>query len=79
MHVCLGFWADNAVRNLTFNVHWVFRFTTTTTTIQVYCAILLASGVALHEMTHQVLFLAYKTLDANQHFELKGIKLEAPI
>ena len=78
MHVRLGFWTDNAVRNLTFNVHWVFRFTTTTT-IQVCCAILLASGVALHEMTHQLLFLAYKTLDAQQHFELKGIKLEASI
>ena len=31
-------------------------------TIQVYCVILLASGVALHEMTHQLVY-RYSTLE----------------
>ena len=34
-------------------------------TIQVYCVILLASGVALHEMTHQLVY-SYSTLENYQ-------------
>ena len=55
-------------------------------TIQVYCVILLASGVALHEMTHQLVY-RYSTLENYQRVrksretlkKIKETELQKPV
>ena len=56
-----------ALRSVTFStmVHVYVYNTIQYNTIQVYCVILLASGVALHEMTHQLVY-RYSTLENYQ-------------